>query len=94
MRSYSEIKNIKLVNSQVTVGNYLTRLLVDLWKKGEAFNSKRPFGTSSWQYDIYAAFVNARIIDGALDEDGCVINADTDKADKIVIAAIKEALLG
>lgn len=88
MRSYDEIKNIKLVHEDVTIGIYLQRLLTDLWVKGDTFSSKRPFGSSGWQYDVYAALIKAGISNGVLDEDGCVKNADIQAADEIIIGLI------
>lgn len=34
-----------------TIGEYLIKLLYCLWKEGDEFSSKRPFGNSSWQID-------------------------------------------
>lgn len=54
---------------QVTVREYLHRLLDDVWTKEESFNSKRPFGNSSWQYEVFFALFDAGVIDGEKDDD-------------------------
>lgn len=90
MRSYDEIKNIRMPDSDKTIGDFLTDLFVGLWDKGERFNSKRPFGTSGWKFEVYAALVSAGIVEGVLDEDNCVKIAEIDKADALVQGAIVE----
>lgn len=72
-----------------TIGDYLGKLLATLWRKGDSFSSKRPFGNGDWQYDVYAALINSGAIEGALDEDGCVCDVDHDAADKIVLDIIQ-----
>ncbi len=76
-----------------TVREYLTELLTALWDKGEAFSGKRPFGNSSWKYEIYIALVEAGIVDGEIDrEDGYydLVDFDEHTADQAVLAAIEE----
>lgn len=38
-----------------TIREYLVELLYTLWEEGEGFSSKRPFGNSGWEYDLYHA---------------------------------------
>jgi|GEM_PF-2064066 len=45
------ILEIELFNG-ATVKHFLYCLLSTLWQQGEGFNSKRPFGTSGWQYMV------------------------------------------
>lgn len=71
-----------------TVRGYLARLLERLWREDEGFSGKRPFGNSGWQYDVYAPMVKAGIIGGRLDGDGYIEQADTARADELILAAI------
>lgn len=40
-----------------TIRDYFKALLSLLLVKEEGFNSKRPFGSSGWKYDLYAALL-------------------------------------
>lgn len=91
MRNYDEIKNIKLIDSQKTIGEFLVELFSDLWAKGINFNAKRPYGSSGWKYDIYAALAAANVIHGVIDEDGCVSEINMIEADAIIIGVIKNS---
>lgn len=75
-----------------TVREYLVALLVTLWQEEEGFSGKRPFGNSSWQYDIYVPMITAGVVSGSLDEDGYVEECDTKAADAMILTAI--GLLG
>lgn len=73
-----------------TVRAYLAKLLQTLWREEEGFNGKRPFGNSGWQSDIHLALVNAGLIPGTFDEDGCLDSVDEEAADAVLLAAIDE----
>ena len=72
-----------------TVRGYLVALLAELWREEEGFSGKRPFGNSSWQYDIYVPMVTAGMISGQLDEHGYAEELDDRAADALILAAIK-----
>ena len=73
-----------------TVRGYLVALLATLWREEEGFSGKRPFGNSSWQYDLYVPMIRAGIVDGALDENGFYVeHCDVPAADKLILAAIQ-----
>ncbi len=75
--------------SASTVREYLTRLLLDVWKERECFNGKRPFGNSGWQYEIYHALARGGAIVGEFDEDELVVTwEELRKADEIIDVAI------
>ena len=76
-------------SGESTVRGYLVKLLADVWKHGECFNGKRPFGNSGWQGDFDKAFIEAGWVDGLLDEDGWVERVDSDRVDALVRSAIK-----
>lgn len=71
-----------------TIKGYLKALLTTLWKEGEGFSGKRPFGNSGWEYDLYVALVNAKVVKGKLDEDGCLDTVDNKAANKLIFEAI------
>lgn len=71
-----------------TVGEYLVLLLTELWKEGEGFSGKRPFGDGSWQHELYVPLVAAKLIEGELDEDGYIEQLDERAADKVIADAI------
>lgn len=54
----------------LTVRDYLRTLLMTLWEEGEGFSGKRPFGNSSWEFDLYKPLIEGGFIPGTLDEDG------------------------
>ena len=67
-----------------TIGEYLVKLLLTLWDEKECFSGKRPFGNSSWEYEIYAALISSEVVLGSLDEEGYIIDVDYEAADIIV----------
>lgn len=73
-----------------TIRDYLVKLLAEVWKWGEGFDGKRPFGNSDWFYDLLIPLVKAGVIDGAFDEDGYLEDSDNDAGHELIAAAIKE----
>lgn len=65
-----------------TVRGYLKELLRTIWLEGEGFSGKRPFGDSSWYYDISNALIRAKVF-----EDG-EYSDPPDDYDKIILACI------
>jgi len=90
--SLHQIKNIEFhsreFDSQVTIGDFLTELLAKLWDEKDQFSGKRPFGNSSWEYDLYTALIENDIVEGKLDEWGDVEDLDKALADKIILDII------
>lgn len=74
----------------ITVRGYLIALLADLWKYGEGFSGKRPFGNSDWEYDLYMPLVAVGLVQGRLDEEGYIEDVDESAADELIAAAIQE----
>jgi hypothetical protein len=75
----------------LTVRDYLRTLLVTLWKEGEQFSGKRPFGNSGWVYELYKPLIAGGFIQGTLDEDGCVDTVDEKTAGAYVCDLILAA---
>lgn len=72
-----------------TVKGYLKALLKALWREGEGFSGKRPFGNSCWEFDLYKALIAEGLVEGKLDEDGYIDRVDKKAANKIIFAAIE-----
>lgn len=72
-----------------TVRDYLLALLRDCWRYGEGFDGKRPFGNSSWEYELYTPLVKAGFVKGELDSDGYLDSIDRAAADALVARAIE-----
>lgn len=78
------------LNQDITVRGYLLRLLSDLWRKEDDFNSKRPFGNSGWQWEVYGALIEAGYIPGELDEDGGIEDVDEQAGTAFVLSLIDQ----
>jgi hypothetical protein len=78
----------------LSIRDYLYSLLHKLWSHGEGFSSKRPFGNSGWELDIYAALVAGGFVAGELDEDGYLEYCDNEEANKLVFDMIDVVFYG
>lgn len=75
---------------EVTIREWLSELLLTLWREGEGFSGKRPFGNSGWQWDVAPVLIASRVVDGKLDEDGYVDELDEDALTEVIESAIVE----
>lgn len=57
------------VGDNITIRDYLYAQLLTLWKEGESFSGKRPFGNSGWQHDLYYPLVRDGFIAGTVNEE-------------------------
>lgn len=78
----------------LTVRDYLRTLLETLWREGEGFSGKRPFGNSGWEYELYAPLIKGGFIKGTLDGDGYVGCFDREDAEGYVFDLITAAFHG
>jgi hypothetical protein len=69
-----------------TVRVYLVTLLLHVWRDGENFDGKRPFGNSGWWTELGEAFMHAGYARGG-EEDG---EPDYDETDALVRTALVE----
>lgn len=72
------------ISDTMSIRQYFEALLMKLWEENEGFNGKRPWGNSGWDYDVYVPLIKAGLIEGELDEDGCVVTLDEGVANKWV----------
>lgn len=80
------------LNQEVTLKQYLVILAKTVWQEAEGFSGKRPWGNSSWQYEVYTAMIKNGFVAGKLDSDGYVEELDCPTADKMILAEIDKWL--
>lgn len=73
-----------------TVRDYLVALVRRVWIEGEGFNGKRPFGNSSWKFEVYASLGRAGVIEATFDEDGYLDEVDKKTGNALVLTAIEQ----
>lgn len=49
--------------ASTTVRDYLVELLAGVWREGEGFSGKRPFGNSDWQHELCDALAAAGFVE-------------------------------
>jgi hypothetical protein len=52
----------------LTIRDYMKELLATLFREGEGFSGKRPFGNSGWEYDVIEPLVRAGAVRGTFYE--------------------------
>ena len=77
-----------------TIRGYLSQLLTALWDEGEGFNSKRPFGNSAWEYDLYLPLIKAGVVEGKLDQHGYIEDMDRPAANIVIFKCIDDCFKG
>lgn len=77
-----------------TVRDYFYKLLLTMWREGEGFSGKRPFGDSGWEFDLYETLVRHGVCPGEVDEDGCLDSVDTKVADVCIFNCIQHIFWG
>lgn len=78
------------LDREVSIREYLCELLSTLWKEGESFSGKRPFGNSGWDYDLFEPLIRAGVINGSLDPDGGINEVDDEAGYKEIHNLIRE----
>lgn len=53
-------------NRDISVRDFLKGMLIELWREGEGFSGKRPFGNSCWEFPLIYALVEAGAIKGTM----------------------------
>jgi len=81
------------LDDNVSIKTYIKEILKVLWLEPDDFNGKRPLGNSGWQFDLYKAMIEKNIIEGEVDDYGCVDSVNMTDADKLIIDYIS-ILLG
>ena len=78
----------------ITIRDYLFKLLMMVWDEDEEFDGKRPFGNSNWDYELYLPLIKNGFIDGKLDEDGFIKYFDNKEAHEYVSGLIRYMCYG
>lgn len=73
-----------------TVGEYFSELLVRLWREGEGFSAKRPFGNEEWDLPVYEAMIDGGYDIGVV-EDDVAMGIEYETADEMLEKAIRAA---
>jgi hypothetical protein len=78
-----------------TIGEYLSKLLLNLWEEQESFSGKRPFGNSDWDSELHTALaINGVLPAEKVEEDPDYWElADYGEADRIIKEAIESLFL-
>ena len=87
MDNIAQYANIRMNENDAnanTIKEYLGKLLLVLWREKQNFSSKRPFGNSDWEWELYEALVKTGAINGNFDEDGYLENFDDNAGDIII----------
>jgi hypothetical protein len=81
-----EILELKMSSDigETTIREWLRELLLTLWREGEGFSGKRPFGNSGWELDAYATLIKSGVVKGELGEFGYVEKVDRADAESII----------
>lgn len=73
-------------SEQITILEFLKRLMLELWSEEDGFDGKRPFGNSGWTWSVYTALVKHGALPGSLDSEGFLeMNFDEDGAKKYLL---------
>lgn len=77
---------------EISIRDFFKELLTALFKEGECFSGKRPFGNSGWDYDLCVCLVKNEVIKGKCLKYGDLDDWDYDsaEADKKILELIKE----
>ncbi len=85
-KSLVEIGNIRFycddLGEEVTIVEWLRKLLSTIWIEQDQFSGKRPFGNSSWSWDPVPALHQAGIVNCKVDEDGFIESFPLEEEEK------------
>jgi len=78
-----------------TIRGYLAALVAAVWREGEIFSGRAPFGSPRWRYELYVPLAHAGMLGVTADENG-VFNCGREewyverpRADALILAAIR-----
>jgi hypothetical protein len=72
-----------------TIRDYLVNLLTTIWREGEDFSGKRPFGNSGWDGELIKPLVKAGVIPGKIERHGYLDDWDDQAGEAAITAAIE-----
>lgn len=78
---------------KITIREYAKELVCKLIEEGEGFSSKRPFGNSSWDFDMFKILLQHGYVGGTYDEDNDeIVEIDPNAAAKVITNAIMKEM--
>ena len=86
-----DILNLTLPNNDAKAPNvraFLKALLKTIWVEEDRFSGKRPFGSSSWDSELFEPLIRARVVTGSFDQDGYIQELDRPDAEAAIASAI------
>ena len=89
-----EVRMDSDAGENITVRQYLHKLLDTLWTQGEGFSGTRPFGNSGWEYELYTPLVKAGFVSGEIDDDGYLGEFDHDACNLYIHNLISAVFFG
>lgn len=87
-----QVLDLELPPNQInaaTIREYLKALLVTLWTEGASFDARRPWGYLIWKAPIEEALIGANLVDGKLDDLGCVNQVNDHEVNDLIQSAIE-----
>lgn len=83
------------LGKEISIKDFFKELLTTLFKEGECFSGKRPFGNSGWDYDLCVCLAQNGVIKGnhitILDCTGFNgLDYDRKEAERKILELIKE----
>lgn len=92
MTTGAEILAIEMIDGNdagaETIRDYLVALVREVWREGEGFSGKRPFGNSGWDWDLYMALAKAGLL-ASTDEWQCISMSERAKGNEMIFSAIE-----
>lgn len=74
----------------ITIKDYMFKILDAFWYEQESFSGKRPLGDSGWQYDLYYPLIKEGLVEGKIDEEYQTVEDVEDvEADTLIRDIIK-----
>jgi hypothetical protein len=74
-----------------TIRGYLVALVDQVWREGEGFSGKRPFGNSGWEVELYEALIEAGAVPNVRDKWG-EVTSDVEVAAQPLVQRAIDAL--
>lgn len=78
------------LEKEISIRDFFKELLTTLFKEGECFNGKRPFGNSGWDWDLKICLVKNGVVKGEYNSKYDDWDFDSEEADKKIFELIKE----
>lgn len=78
------------LGKEISIKDFFKELLTTLFREGECFSGKRPFGNSGWDWDLKICLAKNGIIKGEYDSKYDDWDFDSQEAGKKIFELIKE----